>query len=528
MDFLKITEMPCGEARDFLLDESSYLNLDLPPYISFKNCLDVADEILTTKKNRPNKLGNVTYEKISISMIEDINYKIVTNKDSRYAWRPITLIHPIVYVDLVNTITQEDNWKTLVERFSSFEQKNLIKCVSIPGKSLSCESDQAETILNWWSNFEQEQIKKSLKYDYCVHTDISNCYPSIYTHAIAWSLMGKEEAKRNRNESENLGNVLDRKIQQMQYGQTNGIPQGSVLMDFIAELVLGYADHNVSEAIMAQGLSDHVEIIRFRDDYRIFGNDKTILEKVTGILSETLVDFNFTLNKFKTFQTDELILNAVKEEKRYWNKVRYALTREGERSAESSNILAHRDKINMWKQNQLLIIKEFSVKYPNSGQLQRALADLYETEIHQLTELPRNYVQLISITTDIMVRNPAALKQTYAIIGKLLDLVNVQSEKIVIIEHIQKKYQRRSHTNHSELWLQALDFAIGTAHQHKYHSKLASSIVEGNVQFWNTSWLKTKQENWNQLTIIDEGKFKEHSLVMNPDYVNLFKDYGSF
>lgn len=28
----------------------------------------------------------------------------------------------------------------------------------------------------------------------------------------------------------------------MQYGQTNGIPQGSVLFDFIAEIVLGYAD----------------------------------------------------------------------------------------------------------------------------------------------------------------------------------------------------------------------------------------------------------------------------------------------
>jgi hypothetical protein len=28
----------------------------------------------------------------------------------------------------------------------------------------------------------------------------------------------------------------------MRHGQTNGIPQGSVLMDFIAEMVLGYAD----------------------------------------------------------------------------------------------------------------------------------------------------------------------------------------------------------------------------------------------------------------------------------------------
>jgi hypothetical protein len=29
-------------------------------------------------------------------------------------------------------------------------------------------------------------------------------------------------------------------MQGMNYGQTNGIPQGSVLMDFIAEMVLGF------------------------------------------------------------------------------------------------------------------------------------------------------------------------------------------------------------------------------------------------------------------------------------------------
>ena len=35
----------------------------------------------------------------------------------------------------------------------------------------------------------------------------------------------------------------------MRYGQTNGIPQGSVLMDFISEMVLGYIDKLLEEKI---------------------------------------------------------------------------------------------------------------------------------------------------------------------------------------------------------------------------------------------------------------------------------------
>jgi hypothetical protein len=60
-------------------------------------------------------------------------------------------------------------------------------------------------------------------------------------------------------------------MQGMNYGQTNGIPQGSVLMDFIAEMVLGYIDERLSECL-DKNMNYH--IIRYRDDYRIFTNNK--------------------------------------------------------------------------------------------------------------------------------------------------------------------------------------------------------------------------------------------------------------
>lgn len=78
-----------------------------------------------------------------------------------------------------------------------------------------------------------------------MNTDITDCYGSIYTHTITWSLHGKCRVKKEileGNRKKEIGDYIDLTIECMQYAQTNGIPQGSVLMDFIAEMVLGYAD----------------------------------------------------------------------------------------------------------------------------------------------------------------------------------------------------------------------------------------------------------------------------------------------
>ncbi|MEL7601276.1 MAG: RNA-directed DNA polymerase, partial [Proteiniphilum sp.] len=85
----------------------------------------------------------------------------------------------------------------------------------------------------------------SLEYNHLLLLDITDCYGSLYTHSIVWALHTIEEAKKveNRNNPDFIGVVIDKHIQEMSFGQTNGIPQGSVLMDFIAEIVLGFGDY---------------------------------------------------------------------------------------------------------------------------------------------------------------------------------------------------------------------------------------------------------------------------------------------
>ena len=146
-------------------------------------------------------------------------------------------------------------------------------------------------------------------------TDITNCYGAIYTHTIAWALMGKEKAKEKREKPGLLGNMIDRYIQGMQYGQTNGIPQGSTLSDFIAEIVLAYADKRLSEELHNKGISNY-HIVRYRDDYRIFCNSKEDIERIAFFLQEVLADLNFQLNGKKTYLTEDIISESIKPDKR--------------------------------------------------------------------------------------------------------------------------------------------------------------------------------------------------------------------
>lgn len=273
----KVTNMTNNEARSFFLKSNSYCNIDLPIYFNFQPLIDnislkidskkISDFYKNKRSNPPNK-------------IEDVNYKFLNNKDGKYSWRPFEIIHPVIYISLVQEICKIENWKIIKERFKEFKNNKKIICCSIPGESKSKKYDKKVTILNWWNEFEQKSIVMSLDYTYMGVTDISNCYSSIYTHSISWAIHTKEVAKKkeNRKNLKLIGNYIDHMIQEMSFGQTNGIPQGSTLMDFIAEIVLGYADELLYKELEKEKIEDYT-ILRYRDDYKIFTNDTYIYDK---------------------------------------------------------------------------------------------------------------------------------------------------------------------------------------------------------------------------------------------------------
>ena len=412
-----VLEMINSEARKFFLKNESYCDLNLPAYFRFDKLLN---EIAYTIEGK--KISDFFCDK-QVKKCDDVNHVLFNNKDGKYAWRPIALIHPFIYVSLVNVITEEKAWEHIREVFRRHRKHSLIQCCSLPVEKLSkkkkskVKKDKAEQILYWWEEIEQKSMKLSLSYQYLAKTDIADCYSSIYTHTIAWALHGKKEAKANPNCNKMLGNLIDYYIRNMNLGQTNGIPQGSVLMDFIAEMVLCYADNLLAESLhkkFSPSGKNNYRILRYRDDYRIFSQNQQIGEEIVKCLSETLMHLGLKLNPTKTKFTNKLINNVQKPEKRYW-------------------ITRRRNDKDV--QKHLIIIHEFADRYPNSGGLNKAL-DKFYNRIRTLYKRD-DILVLIAIVVDIAYHNPKTYNSCCAIISRFLELVNDNEKKKLLIRYIK-------------------------------------------------------------------------------------------
>lgn len=126
-----------------------------------------------------------------------------------------------------------------------------------------------------------------------LRTDITNFYPSIYTHSIPWALHGKAAAKANRTLAL-LGNRLDKLIRDSQFGQTKGIPVGPDTSLVIAELLLAPVDEALT--------NKYPYLVGFRhmDDYEIACRSRSQAEGVLASLQTFASEYELQLNSFKT------------------------------------------------------------------------------------------------------------------------------------------------------------------------------------------------------------------------------------
>ena len=537
-----VLDMTNIEARAFFLKSSSYFSGNLPTYFDFTSILSEVSKILDGKK-----LNDVWYRKPG--NYRNVNRKIIMNKDGKYAWRQLQIIHPFIYVDLVNLITEEKNWDLIRKRFSEFNNtsnSSKIRCISIPKQSESKLSDIGNTILGWWKNSEQALIKYSLDFDYCLQTDVTDCYPSIYTHSISWALHGINVAKSNRSLNL-LGNKIDKSIQSMQNMQTNGIPQGRVLMDFIAEMILGYSDKLLSEELSKEGIKNY-QIVRYRDDYKIFSESKEDVEKILKSLSIVLYDLNLKLNSAKTYLHDDIILDGIKPDKLYWTTkyesfVDYFPTKKVLLDISNKDIPIEEDDIiddllnkkenkrpsfKISIQKHLLEIKIMAEKYPNCGQLKKSLTDLYLYRIKEMSKKPDDGEQIISILVSIMIKNPTTIQHCVVILGRILEFYKDEPKQVsVLISKILKKYSKLPNTDLVEIWLQRFTVLLNSDEQFSYQSNLCQ-FVNGNsdVSFWNSEWLK-KEYRTADKWYIDKSEKENLSFITSEEEIFTFANTSS-
>ena len=395
--------------------------------------------------------------------VEDVNYTIYSNKDGRYAWRPFQLIHPVIYVDLVHLMTESKAWAAIRSRFDDFSKEPKIRCLSLPQESLTKRKDQGAQILHWWQGIEQASIDLALDFNYVLHADITDCYASVYTHSVAWAMHGKSTAKAKKHDRSLIGNAIDARLQDMQHGQTNGIPQGSVLVDLIAEIVLGYADLELGQRLADAGITDF-RILRYRDDYRIFVNDSRDGELILKTLTEVLIGLGLKLNASKTTTAQSVIVSSIKTDKREWMRRRQA----------DRNLQKH-----------LLLIHSHGTDFPNGGSLMVALDQFYSRLAPRKSV--RNPMQLISIAIDIGYSSPRCFPACAAIVSKLLSKLPTQKDRLIAVDRIRKKLAQLPNNGHLEVWLQRISYCFNP--NLTYGDKLCGLVEGKKVDLWNDSWI---------------------------------------
>ena len=159
-------------------------------------------------------------------------------------------------------------------------------------------------------------------------------------------------------------------LRAFQQGRNIGIPQGSAIFDFVGEIILGYSDLLLHEALLEkakeykeQGKTfPDYEIIRYRDDYRIFCSNKDALEDISYTLQQALERLNFRMNSQKTKISESIVTDAVKSDKLAYIYNTPIFNKKG---VDFDSYEKH-----------LLYILMFSRQYPDSGSIRIMLSDI--------------------------------------------------------------------------------------------------------------------------------------------------------
>lgn len=512
------------EAMDFFLKSEQYHGFELPEYFVF-------DDLLQNVKNA---VGITPYEEclqegISPEQLPDVNLDILLNKDGRYAVRPIILANPFLYYFLVREICNEQSWTVVKQLFETFTVPHITSC-ALPVIPKEREPfHKSTTILNWWSSMEQRSIELSLEYRYMFVTDITNCYGSVNPQAFDWAFSFKG-TEHEQNTECFISKNIQKYLRAFQQGRNIGISQGSAIFDFIGEIILGYSDLLLHEAIQKAGITNPYEIIRYRDDYRIFCNDKDVLEKISYILQHVLESLNFRMNSKKTKISYSIVTDAVKSDKLAYIYNTPIFNKKG---CDFDSFEKH-----------LLYILMFARQYPNSGSIKIMLSDIdkrmedwlkpYEEEVTTIplveggeptTEKITKQRRLVggsiramsAICTQIALENVGCCHYALRVLSRMIDSLKDENEKSAIINLVYSKLCNQPNSDYNQLWLQNMTYQQDKKNGTSPYKMRLCRVVAGdkNVELWNNKWVKSEYaSNLSCNSMVDEEVLKNITPVI--------------
>lgn len=276
-----LNEITDGEIFEGLLGYGLFSET-LPPVFTSESFM------LYCKKNK-NSFSDKGYNYIKYETIRDISIP-----------RIISIPNPFAYANLCRHI--QKHWTEIKNKFqeNTYGQKYKISQIHIR----KMKNSKALFEMNYKNNIGNNDEEDSKTYSnedpsivlmigmkYKVEADISNCFPSIYSHSIPWALVGKEVAKANSDSNKVWCNKFDKYLRSLKRTETNGLLIGPHSSNLISELILTAIDKEL--------YNKGYRFVRFIDDYDCFVTTYNEAENFLLDLSQALKEYELTLNTKK-------------------------------------------------------------------------------------------------------------------------------------------------------------------------------------------------------------------------------------
>lgn len=200
---------------------------------------------------------------------------------------------PISYHNLCKTL--QDNWSNLKQHFHTQLDNQSYRLSRIHiRKKYGQKRIFDMNYKNWYVDGNPDAdllIHEKGVSRYLVKADISNCFPSIYTHSLSWALVGKDTAKSTIYD--NIWyNDIDKACQLSKYGETHGLHIGPHASNLLSEIILTVVD----KRLYYKGYRYSRNI----DDYDCFVISREQADCFLRDLEKELREFDLSLNHKKT------------------------------------------------------------------------------------------------------------------------------------------------------------------------------------------------------------------------------------
>lgn len=204
--------------------------------------------------------------------------------------RPLAIPNPATYAQLCKYISKI--WSKLQQYFEEETQGQNYSISRIHLRKKKSSGTLFSMNYKDWKADGTPEPDLLLGAKYLVHADISNCFPSMYTHALSWALVGKDVAKQNQSNHDEWYNQLDYFTRNIKHGETHGLLIGPHVSNLLSEIILVKVDKVLYDA--------GFRYTRNIDDYSCYVSSYEEGQRFLTKLTEQLRAYDLTLNHKKT------------------------------------------------------------------------------------------------------------------------------------------------------------------------------------------------------------------------------------